>query len=556
MFEISKNKKKNNKMSASMKKIWDDPILWLGNFCKVRNADKELVPFILHEQQKEFVHNIKRYNVISKPRQLGFSTISLGLILWSAVTMNNTRYAIFTHEKQSADSLFEDLKLMFDSLPKRAEHKEDTDAEDDKYAEFFPHAVRDNRDELKLSNGSRIICEPVGTADKGRGMNLQYILLSEYAFYEEEKQSKIITNMEQALAKNKDAKLVIETTSNGIGSYYFHLFRDSYENPKDSRYKAFFFPFYSSAYKQLYKFEHDEAREWLKLNLGRDLLITDLDDDEFKIYEKCNDMIFLIWRRWKLATGKSTDNLRKFHQEYPSHYMESFLATGDKFFNQNTIIDKYDYLEDEINDIENISDVLSSVLGKELFIYHLPVAGVKYFAGVDSASGNRRDLSTMTIIDEYGVQVASFYSNRFQPHDFADIVYELGMYFNCANLVIERNGGYGESVIEKLWKYHGYINIYKHKQFDKKGKKKKDRGWISTKLTKEMVLLNLRDQFEKDLIQINCKETLQHMSAYEAGASNQKDGHHCDLVVSSALAVEGLKYKHLYYADLNNLPTD
>ena len=67
---------------------------------------------------------------------------------------------------------------------------------------------------MKFDNGSSITLATAGGKDVGRGTTYEYILLSEFAFYEN--QESILLSAEQALAKSKTSKLVIETTSNGF----------------------------------------------------------------------------------------------------------------------------------------------------------------------------------------------------------------------------------------------------------------------------------------------------------------------------------------------------
>ena len=112
--------------------------------------------------------------------------------------------------------------MMYDDLPH------------DKFK--FPKDVQNNRGQMKFDNGSSITLATAGGKDVGRGTTYEYILLSEFAFYEN--QESILLSAEQALAKSKTSKLVIETTSNGFNPYQ-KLFMNAYK--RNSKYKAFFF---------------------------------------------------------------------------------------------------------------------------------------------------------------------------------------------------------------------------------------------------------------------------------------------------------------------------
>ena len=61
----------------------------------------------------------------------------------------------------------------------------------------FPQVRRDNREELLFDNGSRIQCVVAGTKELGRGNTYQYVLLSEFAFFDDQEG---VLQIEQSLA--------------------------------------------------------------------------------------------------------------------------------------------------------------------------------------------------------------------------------------------------------------------------------------------------------------------------------------------------------------------
>ena len=83
------------------------------------------------------------------------------------------------------------------------------------------------------------------------------------------------------------------------------------------------------------------------------------------------------------------------------------------------------------------------------------------------------------------------------------------------------------------------------KSFDERGKKKYMVGWITTAVSKPRLVQDFKEQFEKNLILINDNSTLDEMKIYvesDGKTSNKRgDDFHDDLVIASALAVQGLK---------------
>lgn len=516
--------------AEKLEKINSDPILWLRNFVKIQTNTNEYVPFVLNDQQKYFVQNMSKYNIISKARQIGFSTLSLGLCLYYACTRPRTNYLIVSYKQDSATNLFDKLKMMYDDLPH------------DKFK--FPKDVQNNRGQLRLDNGSSITLSVAGGKDVGRGTTYEYILLSEFAFYEN--QESILLSAEQALAKNTTSTLVIETTSNGF-NFYQKLFMSAWKG--ESKYKAFFFPFFSSAYVKQFKVEYDIAEQWYKENNGgRRLTKEDLDQEELQLLEMGANLRQLMWRRWKMLDI----GIKGFYQEFPAHPMQSFISTGNNVFDTNLLMQRIPNVMPtlpyaEVKDI--IPEILKKYYGKALHIYELPKKGVRYYGGVDTASGSGSDYSTISLIDEDGKQVLSFYDNTISVYEFAKVINEIGRFYNYAFLAVERNG-FGVPVLERLRKEYEYLNLYKHKTFDQRtNKMKKKLGWNTDQKSKSIMITDLKEQFECDLLLINCAETLEQMQTFievNGKTGNKKGDYHDDLVISMALAVQARKANKWY----------
>ncbi|WP_003545412.1 terminase large subunit domain-containing protein [Desulfotomaculum nigrificans] len=511
--------------AEKLKIINADFRLWAKNFVKIVDNEGKEIPFILNEQQEYFYQNMDKFNIISKSRQLGFTTYSLAYCLWLACTRPNTNCLIVSYNVESTQSIFERLKQMFASIP-------------DKYK---PAERRNNRMELYLENNSRIIVKTAGVKSLGRGMTLQYILLSEFAFYPDDQQKDSLVSLEQALAKNEDSKIVIETTSNGY-NYYQKLFMSAYKG--NSKYKAFFFPWYSSATSNQFKHEIDLAEKWFRLNNhGHRMRPEDLERDEIPLREKGISFKLLMWRRWKLEDISIED----FNQEFPSTPEESFKATSRSVFDTQKITERLNYILPPLSRADIKKELpfsLDQYLGKGFFIYQNVKANERYYIGVDTASGNGGDYSAISVFDSQGEQVAVFYNNKIPVYRFAEIVNDLGHYFNYGFLVVEKNS-FGQSVIEKLRTEYGYLNMYKHKTFDERGRKKLKIGWVTTSVSKPKLINDYKEQFELDLILLNDNETLEEMKIftdYNGKTGNIRgEGNHDDMVIASALAIQGLK---------------
>lgn len=511
-----------------LEKIMNDFSLFCRNFIYIVDSSNKKVKFNLNAAQIELdeLLDSNRFVAINKARKAGISTYMLAKALWRCIRNENESILIVSYKSDSAKYLFETLKKMNEWLPR------------EQYPDLFPATKRDNRDELLFENGSRIVCSVAGTKEIARGFSPSWVHLSEFAYYEN--QEKQLTSVEQSLIDT--GKITIETTSAGMNNHYYKLFMSAWKG--NSKYKPYFIPFYHPLYRDQFKNQHDEAEVWFKAtNKGKRLSPADLDKDEKLLYEKGVSLRSLQWRRYKLLDMSLND----FYQEYPSNPHESFISSGISVFDQSTIFEQMNYAIPAINKDElfDLPEVLKQYIGRGLEIYNLPKRGMRYFAGVDVAAGSKNDSSTIVVLGSDGEQYASFNRNDIPIYKFVQVVREIGLFFNYAFLVIERNG-LGISVLERLRKDtdQPYLNLFKHKFFDK-GKTRLQLGWLQTAATKNIAITDAKEQFECGLVNIHCKELLSQMQTYTED-NKRTDGHHHDLVQAFLLAAQGIKHNKYY----------
>ncbi|MBE2927403.1 terminase large subunit domain-containing protein [Anoxybacillus flavithermus] len=522
-----------------LKIIMSDFQLFSKNFIKIIDNNGDTVPFVLNFEQEQFMNEMGKYNIILKGRQIGFTTLSLAYMLYSACTKPDTNYIIMTHHASVSKSLFVKLKKMYKSLPH------------EKYPNLFPKTLLNNRDELYLDNGSRIIIATAQGEDAISGNSFQMIHLSEMAKYPADVQEEIIATCIPALAKNESSAIIIESTAFGFNTYQ-EMFMKAWRD-KESVWKAHFYSWLAKAYQSQFKHTFDEAEEWFKANNnGRRMTYDDLEHDE-KILRDQYGATYrqLMFRRYYIQTN----SLEKFKREFPTTPDEAFAETNKAVFDTAKIIERLHHVippleTKEVYDI--LPDVLKPYVNKNLFIYHLPKPKMRMYAGVDVSSGQGGDYSTMSIFDADGQQVASFYANVIPVYRFAEIVDALGRFFNYAFICVERNS-YGLPLLERLRKEYEYMNLLKQKVFDQRGKRKMQLGFQTTNVTKPIIIHDMKEMFELGLINIECVRTLEEMKIYQEknGKMGNKKGqnNHDDLVISVAMAVQAMKQAK-YYVDI------
>lgn len=517
-----------------------NPILWCGNFVKIMDNENKLIPFEFNDAQKDFWKKHGRFNIINKTRQLGMSTMMLGIMLWSAHQIAGSQYLMVTDKGENTQNLFNRLKMMYDSLPEEIKIKQ----------------RRSNKYELLLENNSRISVQTAGYKELGRGFSCQIIHLSEFAFWENDVQERGLISLEQALLKNKDAFLCIESTSNGVGNKYYQIFTNAQKG--NSKYKAFFYGWGdkigSKVHRKMFKHEIDEAVTWARAqNHGQNYYANEqyFYPDELELYNKYNITVNqLLWRRYKIADiGEDA-----FNQEFPISPEVSFIQTDTGFFNAEDIIHRYNYLPEPLS-IKELSkplpDSLAKYYGKGFFIYKDINRNERYFGGIDTSAGLKRDYSAISILDSSGEQVAVFYRNDLPVYKFAQVCFDLGHYFNYCMYAIERNS-YGLSLIDKLRRELNYLQVLRFSKFDKiTGMTTFEFGFYTDNVSKTKLMNDFKEVFETGIILINDKETLDQMKIYvqnkRGSLGNIKgEGNHDDLVDATALAVQSLKANKSY----------
>ncbi|ABR33540.1 terminase large subunit domain-containing protein [Clostridium beijerinckii] len=512
-------------------KVWNDPALFSYNFMEIQDKNDELVPFKFNKLQRDFMENMSRYNIILKSRQLGFSVMICAYAIWLAITTPNSNCLMLSYNDESKRAIFNKLKQIYKSIPE----------------EVKPKLLRNNRSELQMENGSIISCSPMGNVDKGRGNTCSLIWISEFAFVKSDVAEKQILSLEQAL--NSKGKLIIETTANGLNFFHGMYIKSK---RKENFYKSFFYNYLDG--KEMFLEQYEEARDtWKNLHNNVPFSEKDLKDDEKELLKNYPNMTLdvLCWRRLKIENSSED----KFNQEYPISDDVAFISTGASVFDnkrvstvlQSILLNKTKYLKKL--EIEDLPQELEKFYGRSFFMYKSPTPKAKYYIGVDTAEGTKKDSSTCIVLAEEGEEVAMFKNNAIKPWQFAEFVNILGRYYNKAYLVVEKMSG-GHSVIERLRYEKQYLNMHKYKSYDEFNRIVYNIGFDTKSKTKSLVINDLREMFEKGQLLLHSAEILEEMKVFEIsdnGSMGAMSGYHDDLVMALALAIVGLK-SHIYYA--------
>lgn len=504
---------------------------YMASFIKIDTKDGSQKNFIMNEPQLRLYNKIRELEKENKPvriivlkaRQMGFSTFTSALFTTDTVTNTGRRSVVVAHTSDSTKEIFEKYRAMVQNLPDL----------------IVPTMSNSNAQEIvfdtkeKTGIGSKIRCMTAGGEGIGRGSTIHNLHLSEYAFWNGDKQA-ILTGLLQAVPFLPNTNVIIESTANGM-----EHFKELWDLAADG--KSDFVPFFCAWYEMKdyrmkvpdnFKYDHKLEEEEVKKQFN-------LDDEQ------------IVWRRWCIMNN-CHGSLDQFHQEYPSTPEEAFLSTGSSVFNKKQIIDRIDEIRDippvkqgyfiynkqlidaynvEINNIRWIDDKKG-----EIKIFQEPKNGVPYAIGCDTAGAGSDYFASHCIDNMTGIQVAVYHKQKVDEDLFADQMYCLGRYYNDALIGVEAN--FSTVAIRKLTDLC-YPNQYVREVPDTMLQTtQKKYGFLTTVKTRPMIIGDLVEIVREDISKINDIDTLREMLDFirnEDGRPEAEVGKHDDLVMSLAI---------------------
>lgn len=512
--------------------LWQDEneIAWIETFLKIADKSGKIVPFILTPEQKTLVNGLEHKNIISKSRQLGCSVVCCALSIRKCVCHPNTTCVLISHSQESTNKVFAKLKQMFYSLPDC----------------IRPDLLTNNRQELSFVNGSRISCQTAGNKDLCRGDTINGVLhMSEFAMWKNQEGQ--MQSLMQAVTES--ATVIVESTTKG-----FNLYSQTYMQARNNEndFKSFMFNWING--RTLFIPQYKQAvKSWKARHNGKMLTEDEYDDEEKALAKLGMTPEQAVWRRGKIAES----SLDAFHEEFPSTFEESCIVTGSSVFDNNRVVRLQQAIIEKnikslpLDKITGLPNVLRPhIQNGNLKIWTTPRPKIKYYLGCDVAEGlgGKRDSSTIYVSDKDGRQVAQFKSNKIKPYEFADIIDAMGRWYNKGLLVVEKASG-GHACIERLRIDKKYMNMYKCKTYDEFKREIWKVGFDTNNKTKSIAVNDMREWFDKGLIDINSNDLLEEMKTFVAednGSFNAVVGSHDDLVSSCWLCIQGMKSSFWY----------
>lgn len=182
-----------------------DPIYFIETYIKIVNVDKGLVPFLPYDYQKDIISlsDIERFVICKMPRQVGKTTVVVGIILHRVLFNDNYSVAILAHKEKQAREILSRIQLAYEHLPKWLQQG----------------IVEWNKGSVELENGSKI--QASSTASSAiRGTSQNFVYLDEFAFVPNNIQEQFFASVYPTISSGETTKVLITSTPNGLNLFY------------------------------------------------------------------------------------------------------------------------------------------------------------------------------------------------------------------------------------------------------------------------------------------------------------------------------------------------
>jgi len=159
-----------------------------------------------------------------------------------------------------------------------------------------------------------------------------------------------------------------------------------------------------------------------------------------------------------------------------------------------------------------------------------------YIIGADTAQGlNGGDWCTASVIEVESQTEVAFYRGKLKPIKFAHKLSEIARLYSKGHkkplIGVERNN-HGHAVLQELEEHIQYSNLYYHK--------KDESGWLTTSLTRPIMMNEGLEAVESQIVKIKSKETFREMLTLinKNGKIQAAEGKHDDCVMGTFVAIQ------------------
>lgn len=448
-------------------------------YVRILHPMRGLIPFVLFKYQRKTINDYEtnRFNIISKFRQGGLTTVTLLWGLWRCMFQLDQQIMLISKTDREAT----DIGMMADRA-----------------CENFPDWIKPRKDgkwndHLKqfTDTGSAL---KFYSPEAARGKSVTFLIVDECAFIDD--MDKHWKAMWPILSTGGSCTLI--STVNGLGNWYEQTYRDAKEG--------------------LNKFH-----------------VIDLDYWEHPDY---NDEKWVAEQKAQLGEkGFRQEVLREFQGSGETYFPTSVLTTLSEQTRNNFPSRKL--FPKWANTLGRVSQLETDDNKGAMWVWKEPVQGHEYILSADCAEGQgeNNDNSVFHVINTATLeQVCEFYSNIIYPHEFAQLIKEVAIMYNNALVVVE-NMGPGGAVLGSLQHTHFYDNLYYESSKASNAKP----GVRVNQTNRTQFLETLQNRLVNQTVRINSARFVNELNTFEYNKVTRKaqaqKGKHDDAIMAMCIGL-------------------
>ncbi len=286
-----------------------DDLAWrLDHLYWIVNKDAKPVPFLMNDQQRDFISRIWYRNLILKARQLGFSTLMQVLELDQALFNRDFNCVVIADTLPNAGKLFKKVEFAYDHLP-------------DLLKAMFPVFKKNQGSEITFGHvdeDGKLHPSTISVSVSARGGTVQLLHVSELgkiALKFPQRAEEIKTGAFEAVPQ--DGCIVVESTAEGAFGLFFELCEPAMKRREAGKpetmldWRLHFYPWFNC--KDYRLSEEDTA-------------ITEISPALNAYFRKLEaELKITIDRNQRAWYAKKAETLgKKMKQEYPATPKEAF----------------------------------------------------------------------------------------------------------------------------------------------------------------------------------------------------------------------------------------
>lgn len=381
-----------------------------------------------HEDLETFLS--ERFVVVLKARQLGLTTLAMAVALWELLFKPGSNILLVSKDQRTADTALSLLDFMLDFLPPWVRFR-------------APKLTTNSAREKVFTFGdgmtSRIVSLPA-TKTAGAGETATRVLWDEAGLAQEQ------DDTFRSLMPTTDAggSFVLFSTARGAMNRFAKVVREAHGG--ESRWDLMFHPWYVSR------------------------LMNPLADKVASCPNgQCDECV--DYTHYEAKKREFVDKPWLFYSEYPSSVEEALKESGHSRFPGLPPEEDFEAFPWR-GRIEENPDGTPRLVEDRWGPLRLTEAGldpphnVRCALSIDPATGQGLDATAMSVgwLDHDGTPVRAgfWHDNMIEPVEAARQAVLLGYHFNRAMIAVEKQGGYGDTMLHEIVDVAGYPNVYAH----------------------------------------------------------------------------------------------